>query len=97
MQKIWWLLKKLFLHIIKLIVIILFNIVEPIGIKILYVLTKERNEKDGILSKKKYIRIKKSIRYKLWLWNNMRWLCNLCNLNFTPYNKFYKNKRILKY
>ena len=57
----------------------------------------EKGDIDGVITKRKYRRIKQSIRYKLWIWHNLRWLCKLYGINFEEYEKFYKNKKILRY
>lgn len=68
-----------------------------ICLKTLYWVTHEKGDIDGILSKRKYRRIKQSIRYKLWVWYNMRWLCKWLKIDFSCYEQFYKNNKILKY
>ena len=39
--------------------------------RIIYWITRENDEVDGILSKRKYRRIKQSFRYKIWFWENI--------------------------
>lgn len=93
------------LEIIKILFTVLFTILKNITfllinyvcVKILYWVTHEKGEIDGILSKRKYRRIKQSIRYKLWVWYNMRFLCNFLGVDFSCYEKYYRNNKILRY
>ena len=88
-------------ELIKVILLILrrlpFLLIQYICLKTLYLVTYEKGNIDGVLSKRKYKRIKQSIRYKLWVWYNMRWLCNLLNYDFSNYEPYHKNKKILRY
>ena len=68
-----------------------------LAVTILYKLTHEENEIDGVLSKRKYRRIKQAVRYKIWFWKHMRWLCKIYNVRFDKYMKYDKNKKILRY
>jgi hypothetical protein len=92
---------QLFGQVLKTILIIIrrlpFLTLNMICVKALYWLTYENGDIDGTLTKRKYRRIKQSIRYKLWLWYNMKWLCNLLNYNFSCYEPYHKNKKILRY
>ena len=74
-----------------------FLIIKYICLKTLYWVTYEEGNINGILSERKYRRIKQSIRYKLWVWYNMRWLCNMLDIDFSCYEPYYKNKKILRY
>lgn len=94
MKKTLNIIKSLFYNLLKLLVLLLFKINELLFVRGVVIFLNEEKKNLNIF---KYKRIKKSIKYKLWFWNNMRWLCKLCNLNFSPYNKFYKNNIILKY
>lgn len=91
------LLKELIIHFLKLINLIFKKLLIFIAVKILYWVTHEKGEIDGILSKRKYRRMKQSFRYKIWFWENMRWLCKYFDCNFEYYMKFKNNKEILKY
>jgi hypothetical protein len=91
------LLKYLLLMFLKLILILIFVIGERIVVRIMYIIGKCYGEKDKEVNKTKYKRIRKSIRIKLWFWMNLRWLCNSLNLNFQYYEKYYNDKKILRY
>lgn len=91
------LLKELVISFFKLLNLIFKKILIYIGVKMLYWVTHENEEVDGVLSKRKYRRIKQSFRYKIWFWENMRWLCKYFNCNFDCYMKFKNNKEILRY
>ena len=91
------LLKELFITIGRLIALLIKRAPIFLGVKTLYAVTHEKGDIDGVITKRKYRRIKQSIRYKLWVWHNLRWLCKLYGINFEEYEKFYKNKKILRY
>lgn len=96
-KKLW----EIFKRIIKEFFIVLFN--APIyfcgfiGAQFIYWYTKERGDKRGVLTKRKYRRIKQSVRYKLWVAHNMKWFYKHFWESFEKYEKFYGNKKILKY
>lgn len=92
---------SLFWELIKVILLILkrlpFLLIKFTCLKLLYWITYEKGNIDGVLSKRKYKRIKQSIRYKLWVWYNMRWICDMLDIDFSCYEIYYKNKKILRY
>ena len=91
------LLKEIFVVIGKIILLFLKRVPIFLGVKTLYCITHEKGDIDGVITKRKYRRIKQSIRYKLWVWYHMRWLCKIYDADFKEYEKFYKNKKILRY
>lgn len=76
---------------------IVMALIVRIGVKILYWWTKEKGDKDGVLTKRKYRRIKQSVRYKLWIQKNAKWIFDIYGCDFQKYEKFRDNKQILKY
>ena len=82
---------------VKLMILLIFFIGTFIVVKIMYWRGKVNGEIDGIVTKTKYIRIRKSIRIKLWFWMNLRWLCKCLKVDFKHYEKYYKDKNILRY
>ncbi len=89
--------KELLLIIKRLLMVIIKGIPYCMCVILIYLYTYEKDEKLAILSKRKYRRIKQSIRYKIWVWKHMRWLCKLYHMNYTPLLKYDGNKKILKY
>ena len=97
MKKLWGFIEELLYIIKKIALLIIVELPYVIGVILLYLFTYEKNEKMGILSKRKYRRIKQAIRYKIWVWKHMRWLCKLHNVNYSIFLKYDGNKKILKY
>lgn len=93
----WGLIKEIFHITIDLLKLVIKYAPFYICVKIIYFVTYEKGDKDGILTKRKYRRIKQSARYKIWVWKHMRWLCKFYNLNYEFYLKYDKNKKILRY
>lgn len=97
MGKLWFFIKELLWMIKQILVLILKETPYVLGVVLIYLFTYEKNEKLGTISKRKYRRIKQAIRYKIWVWKHMRWLCKFYHVDYTQYLKYEGNKDILKY
>lgn len=97
MKMIWGHVKNIVRAISILLMIIIKWVPRYLVIWTIYMVTYERKEKLGVISKRKYRRIKQAIRYKIWMWKHMRWLCNFYHVDYTPFLKYDGNKKILKY
>ena len=91
------LLKNLLMLFLHLILISIFTAGRIIVVRIMYIVGKCHGEKDGKVNKTKYRRIRKSIKIKLWFWMNLRKLCKYLYVDFSSYEKYYNNKKILRY
>lgn len=97
MKKLWGSVKEIIYALNILLTLFIKWFPRYLVIWVIYIVTYEKDEKMGILSKRKYRRIKQAIRYKIWVWKHMRWICRFYHVDYTPFLKYDGNKKILKY